>query len=37
VICDEGTYGVGESQRGSAMAWDSDYYTKQDTDHEGKS
>ena len=32
---DEETCGIGESQRASAMSWNSDYYTTQDTDHRG--
>jgi len=33
---DEETHGVGESQRGGAMTWDSEYYATQDTDHGGR-
>ena len=32
---DEETHGVGGSQQGGAMTWDSDYYTTQDTNHRG--
>ena len=32
---DEETHGVGESQRGGAMSWDSNYYATQDTNHGG--
>jgi len=30
---DEETHGIGESQWGGAMTWDSEYYTTKDTDH----
>ena len=30
---DEETRGVGGSQRGGAMIWNSEYYATQDTDH----
>ena len=33
---DEETHGVGGSQRGGTMTWDSKYYVTQDIDHGGR-